>query len=192
MLTSCANVPADFQFDASKDVGLIVGSITYESSIGLYALAVVGSSEATSTVRPKIDVGYSMFPPLGPLYDEALKAKGGMFAVAVPAGNYKIVGWAVRQGAKISGPGQRVDIPFVVERGKASYVGNLHFSPDWEVSLRDRAARDLPALSAKYDALKKAPLAYTIAQDTDLRGIGGEYQSRFDYSSVPIFVPVKR
>lgn len=59
---------------------------------------------------------------------------------------------------------QSFEIPFVVERGKASYIGNLNFSPDWEVALRDRATRDLPALRVKYKALETAPVAYTIAE----------------------------
>jgi hypothetical protein len=192
LMTSCANVSSDYRFDPSKDEGLIVGSITYESALGLYSLVVTGTDPTTSVARPKIDVGYSMYPALGPTYDDALSAKGGTFAVAVPAGSYKIVAWFAKQGAKVSGPTRRFEIPFTVERGKASYVGNLNFSPDWEVSLRDRSDRDLPALAAKYSALKTAPLAYTIAQGTDLKNLGGEYQSRIDFSAVPIFVPIKR
>jgi hypothetical protein len=192
LLTSCANVPSDFRFDPTKSEGLIVGSITYESSLGLYSLVVTGTEPATATARPTINVGYSMYPALGPTYDDMLKAKGGTFAVAVPAGSYKIVAWVAKQGVRVSTPSRRFEIPFVVERGKASYVGNLNFSPDWEVSLRDQSARDLPALAAKYNVLQAAPLAYTIAEGTDLRGLGGDYESRFDYSSVPIFVPIKR
>jgi hypothetical protein len=192
LLSSCANIPSDFRFDPSKDEGLIVGSITYESALGLYSLIVVGESGAAAAAHPMINVGYSMYPALGPTYDDALKAKGGTFAVTVPAGSYRIVGWRAKQGYKVSGPSRRFEIPFVVERGKASYVGNLNFSPDWEVSIRDRSERDLPALNAKYSALVTAPLAYTIAKYTDLKNVGGEYQSTMEMPSMPIFVPVKR
>jgi hypothetical protein len=184
--TSCANVPADYKFDAAKDDGLIVGSITYDSSIGRYSLIAVPSGASKPSV---MSVGYSQWPPLGPLNDDALKARGGTYAVAAPAGSYRVVGWEIRQGAKITRNSAPIDVPFTVEKGKASYLGNLHFSQDWDVSLRDRSARDLPVLQARYEALKQAPLQFTIAKDVNIEKLGGDYRSQFQ---IPIFIPIAR
>lgn len=187
-LAGCANVPSDYKFSESNDEGLIVGSITYDSSIGLYSLAVVPPA---GTKLPRINVGYAMWPPLGPLTDDALKARGGTFAVAVPAGTYQVVGWQITQGYKITRPTRPVSIPFTVEKGKASYVGNLHFDEDWKVALRDRSERDWPVLMSRYDSLKAAPLAFTIATGVDIQGLGGDYDSRVVPPGV-IFIPIRR
>lgn len=183
---SCANVPSDYKFDPAKDDGLVIGSITYDSSLGKYSLIVIspGSSKPLA-----MSVGYSQWPPLGPLNDDALKARGGTYAIAAPAGNYRIIGWEIRQGAKSTRNSAPIDVPFTVDKGKASYLGNLHFSEDWEVSLRDRSARDLPVLQTRYETLKQAPLQFTIAKDTNIEKLGGEYRSQFQ---IPIFVPIVR
>jgi hypothetical protein len=39
-LSACANISSSYKFDPTSEDGLIVGSITYDSSIGLYALAI--------------------------------------------------------------------------------------------------------------------------------------------------------
>jgi hypothetical protein len=124
-LTACSNISSSYKFDPASEDGLIIGTITYDSSIGLYALVV---SPPPAAPPPKIDVGYSMWPPLGPLFDETLKARGGTFAVPAKAGTYTIRGWAIKQGQKVSRPTSPVDIGFTVEKGKSSYIGNLHFS----------------------------------------------------------------
>ena len=186
LLASCANVPSDYKFDPTSNDGLVVGSITYDSSLGLYSLVVIspGSSKLL-----KMSVGYSQWPPLGPLTDDALKARGGTYAIAAPAGSYRIVGWEIRQGAKITRSAAPIEVPFTVEKGRASYLGNLHFSEDWEVSLRDRSSRDLPVLRARYTVLEQAPLQFTIAKDMNIEKLGGEYRSQFQ---LPIFIPIAR
>ena len=188
VLAGCANVPSDYKFTESSDEGLIVGSITYDSSLGLYSLAVV---PLAGTKLPRINVGYAMWPPLGPLTDDALKARGGTFAVAVPAGAYQVVGWQITQGYKITRPSRPVSIPFTVETGKVSYLGNLHFDEDWKVALRDRSERDLPVLMSRYNSLKTAPLAFTISTGLDIQGLGGDYDSRIVPPGM-IFVPIRR
>ena len=185
-LSACANISTGYKFEPGSEDGLIIGTITYDSSIGLYTMIVTPPPAATP---PKIDVGYSMWPPLGPLFDETISARGSTFAVPARAGQYSIRAWHIKQGYKVSTSTARIDIPFTVEKGKASYIGNLHFSEDWEVSLRDRSARDLPALKAKYEVLRTAPIAYTITSGTDLKGLGGKYESRM---GMPIFIPIAR
>lgn len=189
VLSACANISSDYKFDAKKPEGLIVGSITYERSIGLYGLVL----EAPAGVEvPRIQVGSSMWPALSPLYDEALKAKGGTFAVAVPEGRYKIRSWFVKEGAFVTEPTAPIDIVLTVERGKATYLGNLHFTQSRVAALRDRASRDIPVLETRYSVLKTAPVSFTIETNADLQGVGGRALRSFQPPAyIPIVVPVR-
>lgn len=183
LLSSCANVPSDYRFDASKAEGLVVGSITYDGSLGLYALILTAPPGVDA---PRIQVGSSMWPALTPQFDEGLKATGGTFAVALPAGDYKIQAWDVRQGQRSRSSSAPIDIAFSVERGRATYLGNLHFSKQLVVSLRDRSSRDMAVLQTRYEALKSAPLTLSIDKDMDLQGLGGSYRQSYQ---IPVYIP---
>ncbi|RZI56539.1 MAG: hypothetical protein EOP37_23765 [Rubrivivax sp.] len=181
--TACANIPPSYKFDPSASEGLIIGSITYDSTFGLYALKL---TPPPSVTEPKVDVGYSMWPPLSPMYDDQLKAKGGTFAVSVPAGVYRIRGWKIEQGYRVRESSAPIDLEFTVEAGKAIYLGNLHFSRKQEASLRDRSERDLPVLQAKYAVLKTAPLTSSIEAGVDLQDVGGRFRQHWD----PVYIRI--
>jgi len=194
LVAACGNVSRNYRFDPGGTNGLVVGSISYESGLGRYFL----TAESSETSR-KYDFGFGcpVWPCTQPADDAAFsngevpEQRGGGFVVAVPEGTYRITGWRVQQGSIASRSEDPVDIEFTVERGKASYLGNLHFDSDWaDVRLRDRAGRDLPLLHAKYPVLQSAELAYTIAPGTDLAKIGGGYDRSL--SHVIIFMPVAR
>ena len=187
LLSACAGVSSDYKFDPKKTDGLILGSITYDSSIGQYSLIFISQASATPQLA---SVGYSMWPPLGPLHDDLLNAKGGTFALAVPAGEYRIVGWQITQGYKITRNSVPISIPFTVAQGKSSYLGNLHFDEDWEnIQLRDKAERDLPVLQSRVNILKTTPIEFGIEKSLVLKKFGGEYSSRY---KTPIFIPIVR
>jgi hypothetical protein len=117
---------------------------------------------------------------------EEPKQRGGGFAVAMPEGDYIIVGWRVEQGQMVSRSTRAIGIPFRVESGKALYLGNLHFDAHWEdVQLRDRAERDLPLLRNRYPALASAPLSSTIAPGISI-GLGGEHARGMEGMFVPL------
>ena len=193
LLASCANVASDFKFDPAKPTGLVIGSISYESGLGKFYLY------ATSPSAPRpvsFAFGCSLWPCIEPSDDssfsasETPKQRGGGFAVEVPEGTYRLVGWSVIRGALQSRSTSPIDIEFIVERGKATYIGNLHFDAHWEdVQLRDKASRDLPLLQEKYAALKTTPLSFAIASGTVLKGIGGTFQTRMEG---PIYMPIVR
>ena len=187
LLSACAGVPSDYKFDPKKSDGLVLGSITYESSIGQYALILVPQTSSNALVA---SVGYSMWPPLGPLRDEKLDAKGGTFTLAAPAGEYRIVGWQIKQGYKITRNSVPISIPFTVAQGKSSYLGNLHFDEHWEnVQLRDKADRDLPVIQSRLEVLKTTPIEFSIAKGFAWEKFGGEYSSRYQ---MPIIIPIVR
>jgi hypothetical protein len=192
-LVSCAGTPSDFRFDPAKNTGLVVGSISYEGGLGRYVLI---AKEKTTGAVVNFNFGCSLVPCFTPSDDERYskselpKQRGGGFAVEVPTGEYQIVAWQVVQGAKRSTSTSPIDISLTVEKGKASYVGNLHFDAHWEdITLRDKSQRDLPLLRAQFPVLGATPLAYSIAPGTSIKNLGGNYQSR---RQLPVFIPIVR
>lgn len=195
LLASCANVPSDFKFDPKKASGLVVGSISYETSFGKYVLAAQSEESGTGVA---FSIGCAFWPCFettdDPAYSkgETPKQRAGGFALELPAGKYRLTGWWVRRGDFLSRSATPFSIPFVVEQGHASYLGNLHFDGEWEnVTLRDRASRDLPLLNERYAALRAAPLAHTIAPGVEISKLGGAYDTRLEYRPVPIYIPVR-
>jgi hypothetical protein len=68
-----------------------------------------------------------------------------------------------------------------------SYLGNLHFDPHWEnVTLRDRASRDMPILINRVPKLASLEIAHTIRQAANLERLGNGYTSRSD---MPFIMP---
>ena len=198
LLSSCANVRPDYSFEKGKPVGLIVGSVSYESGLGRYHLIVVNKS--TSQIF-QLSFGCSMFPCIGESANddeyskgETPKQRGGGYVVEVPEGLYRIVGWRVQQGYINSRSKAPVELDFIVSPGAASYLGNLHFDAHWEhVTLRDRSPRDLPLLKKSYAVLQTTALAHTIAPNAEVVGIGGEYRRAIEGAPIFIpFVPIRR
>jgi hypothetical protein len=192
-LASCAGTPTDFKFDPARNTGLVVGSISYEGGLGRYVL--VAKDKSTGAIV-SFNFGCTLVPCFTSTDDEKFskgevpKQRGGGFAAEVPAGEYQIVAWQIVQGAKRSTSTSPIDIPLMVEKGKASYVGNLHFDAHWEnIQLRDKVQRDLPLLQAQYPVLEKTPLAYSIAAGTSIEKLGGSYQSRIKF---PVIIPIVR
>jgi hypothetical protein len=189
---ACSNIPADYKFDPNKPTGVVIGSVSWESSMGKYAMFAVSD---TNPKGVEFSFGCSIFP-CTPTNDsdfsgkEVPKQRGGGFAIEAPEGKYRIVSWHVTRGYISSRSSEPINIEFVVERGKASYIGNLHFDSDWEdVKLRDKASRDIPLLQSKYTVLKSTPMAYTITPGAEVAKLGGSYQTRISY---PLFIPIVR
>lgn len=183
---SCANVAHDYRFEPDRAVGLVIGSITYDSSVGEYRWIARADASGQET---RLRVGDSTWTPFTRMYDDGLKTRGGTFAVELPAGRYHLVAWQIQRGFQRSTSVGQIGIPFVIDPARATYIGNLHFSRHWEASLRDQSERDIPVLKQRYVALNDAPLGYAISPGTNLDGIGGQYQTHTD---ILIMIPVFR
>lgn len=184
---ACSNVPANYQYDPQRSAGLAVGSITHDGNFGQYGFEVRAQA---SGKRTYINVGEPMaMPPFSRLTDDDLKAKGGTFAVELPAGEYRISGWRFVQGSRTLNATEPVDIPFSVEPGKAIYLGNIHFGKGWKVALRENSTRDLPVLTARYPVLAASAVVSGIATGTNIENIGGTYATTF---AAPLYVPLGR
>jgi hypothetical protein len=195
-LASCANVSGDYKFDGTKQVGLAVGSITYETSIGEYNVSAIRASDTALQGRAPgwfFKVGGRTFASIPQMNDSELKARGGTFAVELPAGDYVLKRWFIRQGEWTYAAQRDIGIPFTVEAGKSIYLGNFHFDSNSEVTLRDEATRDLPVLRSRFSILSSAPLAIAVAPGTAIKKIGGDYATRLDLPTyIPIVVPIRK
>lgn len=186
-LSACA-APDTGTAEAGAPTGMIIGSITHESSVGVYGLGVAG--KPGQRVRSP-SVGFGMWTPFNNEMDEDLKEKGGTFAQDLPAGEYRIVGWFVNRSSTFYRSATPFEIPFSVQPGKATYLGNLHFDSHWEnVTLRDRAARDLPVLTKRVAKLASAEVTQAIAPGANLEKLGNGYKSQNQMVYVPM--PVAR
>lgn len=185
MVSSCAStsVPSDFRFGPQSAQGLIVGSITYDSAIGLYGVNAT-SRDGGSSFGAR--VGYSQWPPLGPLVDDALKMKGGTFAVAVVPGQYTLQRWSIQQGMMVYAADKPIGLVFKAEAGKVTYLGNFHFDTNGDVALSDQAVRDLPILHSRIPSAGITEPAYAVAAGTRLERIGNGNANRIDE---PIYAP---
>ena len=183
LLSACANVSSDYKFDDKKAVGIVIGSITYESGLGLYRVVVTPENGDKTYF---LQAGSGDWYPFVKTTDEDLQAKGDTFAVELPAGKYVIKSWQVRQGARTANSSMPIGIPFSVEAGKAIYLGSFNWSPDWEnISLRDKSGRDLPIIKKRFPFLEQTPLTAAITNDAKIDGLGGDYKYRYT-----IFIPV--
>ena len=91
--------------------GLVVGSITHETSNGIYRLGIVG--KPGQRIRaPSVGGGMLSFSKQ---MDDDLKEKGGTFDMELPPGEYRIVAWSIRRGTTDTQSAQPFEIPFTVE-----------------------------------------------------------------------------
>jgi hypothetical protein len=185
LTASCAStnsVPSDFRFAPDSAQGLVVGSITYDSGMGVYGIDGSGRN-GSSTFRAQ--TGYALWPPLGPEFDPALKKKGGTFAVSVAPGQYTLQRWNIMQGQRIYAAKHPLDLTFNVAPGQVTYLGSLHFDADGEVTLEDRSERDLPILRSRLPAIGNGVPAYTLRAGTKVEHIGNEPAAR---GAAPLYV----
>ncbi len=184
-LSACAsNEPASTTPTAPP--GFIVGSITHETSNGSYRLEIAGKP-GQRIIGPRVGGGLI---PFSKQTDDDLKEKGVTFDLDLPPGDYRIVAWSIRRGTTDTKSAEPFEIPFTVESGKISHLGNLHFDAHWEnVSLRDQASRDMPIIRKRNSKLATLDIAYTIRQSASLERLGNGYKSRSD---IPFIMPLAR
>ena len=186
LLASCASgVPSSYKPDAVTGKGLIVGTITTTAYGGEHYILVYNQTEPGKPV--KLAIGSTQWHPFVKINDSDLKARGDTFAVEAEAGVYEMGSWTVRQGPKRYWGEKSLGLTFKVEPGKVTYIGNIHFVDKEYVNLQEMTKRDLPVIESRYPAIKNTPLAFTIAEGTNLERLGGKGSWKM---STPIFIPV--
>ena len=183
-LAACANVSSNYKLDPNGK-GLLIGSLTTDLGQSLYALELVSQDTGKPVAGPM--TGSAMSPAIPPMRDADLGKDGGLFAVDLAPGRYAFRGWKVRRGYKDYGPTVPFEVPFVIESGKATYLGNVHWPGNWRITLSDQAERDLPLLKRRYATLVEAPLAFAIEPGASIVGLGGTASISMQ---IPVILPI--
>lgn len=183
-LAACANVSSDYKLNPSGE-GLLIGSLTTDLGIGHYSLQLLSLDTGKPVTGPR--TGSSMYPAIPPMRDADLNRDGNLFAIELPPGRYAFRSWNMRVGYTDRGSSVPFELPFVIEAGKATYLGNVHWPKNWRVTLSDQAERDLPLLKKRYATLASAPLAFAIESGTNLVGLGGNATKQ---TQIPIILPI--
>lgn len=174
-LAGCAtpNIDKDFEFSADKDTGLVVGSVTQDDVPNLnasYATFFFEDSHGDGhMVRSREQVvTRALIQAVNKAPEDFSDAVGRLFAIELSSGNYKFVRWNMSDGNGHFWPKKDpAPLEFTVERGKVSYIGNLHMKlvtgtniigqtriADVLPVVSDKSDRDLPVFASRFPRLK--------------------------------------
>jgi len=193
------NIPTDYRIPASPTIGLAVGSITYTGALGARQVF-LRNAETGQSYRLAVGVSSTLNPFSRPDVDPDIGKVGGLFAIELPPGSYKIDTWRIVQGSMSLSPSTPIEIPFSVVAGESVYLGNFHFEQtarfflgtgSVDVTLAGNAERDLPALKRRFPVLAAVPVSTAIDDSVKLQKLGGYSQRHMEFAT-PIFVPVRR
>lgn len=129
ILTGCAavNVNKDYKLDKSKNVGLVLGSVSQNwdgfngNAYTVYYFNKVGSKDS-KMLETKTESVFGR--KAGHLYGTS----GRIFLLELPEGEYNFNHWSINNGsgAYISPKKSLKLLSFTVKRGEINYIGNLH------------------------------------------------------------------
>ena len=163
------NVRNDYALSQQSQKGLVIGSLTQsKSSNGHHGFSaaisainlVYRNTETDETGQIGIDSAL-----LGPLYSgDFSNAKGELFAIELPPGDYAFEKWHALQGSYTSVYSNLpYPIKFSVYKSRAVYIGNLNLEIIFGrniigigivsgglVTVNDSRARDIPLLQTRY------------------------------------------
>lgn len=196
LLSGCAtkSVGTDFAFTPESETGLIIGSASADKKDeswydGLVKFYYIKKSEVGKFGTKHAGFIYAVPPslPLGaPGPSEFADSEGSVFAIALAPGDYILHRWEIEVGAyAIIYPVEPPPLPFTVEKGQATYVGNLHMFfqtgrnvigltsiADGRPVITDRSDRDIPLLLERYPNIKREEIEIEIIDDRPWGGNG--------------------
>lgn len=196
-LGGCAtssNLGADHVLDPAGTKGLLVASITHAGQLSAYN---VYYRQVPDGVEGRLRSGQGMvlipLPDAGDFQDRS----GHLVTAELPAGEYEVHGWGIDSGyAHVRSTGQ-VSIRFLVEPGRAVYLGNFDFTPTSklgatitgaEVVYREAMDRDLAAFRKKHPRLAATPVTALLEKGASHARLGSAGSTRFN---MPLLSPVK-
>lgn len=164
IFTGCANLPSTNipqNFNENDTQGMIIGafSIKNEKPIfngyGLYHSIIGGKDKLNVEDRVWIVPEQVVKMKLNPDFFDGEKGVY-YFAFKKPAGDYHFNAITLFQngGLYSSNAGMRIDIPFNVEKGKITYVGEIYLDyRNQNVTQNMLSERDLPKLKEKFQSI---------------------------------------
>ncbi|TQF67630.1 hypothetical protein [Pseudoalteromonas luteoviolacea] len=108
------NLAPKFELSADSGAGIVWGTITYEGQYNDFQLFYINNNSG--------EIGYVQADLI-----EMQNARGGIFAVSLPAGSYTLTGWRISEPYLSVNFSQRGN-EFVSESGIINYIGNVHFT----------------------------------------------------------------
>ncbi|QLC73831.1 hypothetical protein LPB260_24285 [Pseudomonas sp. LPB0260] len=195
LLCGCVttNVSKNYSLKENSGTGLVVGSITYDGSYSGYA---VSYRRAPSEASGRFQSGQSnVVIPYFPAGEfETMGINGNLIAAELPAGDYVIDAWSVGSGAAFVRPTRPFSILFSVIPGKATYIGNFHFTQlsrmgltvtGAKVDFSDKRERDSDVLKKHYPNLSTVSIVSAVEPGLHVTELGGLH-----HTTISIDVPI--
>lgn len=196
-LSSCAtsNIGSAYRLSPSGETGIVSGSLTRDGAYSEYSVFYrqIPGGESGHLGIGQANVIIPYFPK-GDFNDR--HTKGELFAVELPAGVYEFYRWHVGSGMTSIEPTDPFSIRFRVVPGRATYIGNFHFTQTAhlgltvtgvKVSYLDMSARDVPLLAIKFPALSEHPVTTEISSGAEVEHVGGSSAAQ---TTIPMFIPI--
>lgn len=198
MLAGCAgptaNVDSNYVITPDASTGLLVGSVEYRGPLSGYKVYYRGLDNAQ---QGYFEAGVGMMiipiPPKSDFQDK----KGTLQVVELPAGNYEIGNWSVKSGYATISQTQPFSIRFVIEPGKATYIGSFVFTATStlgltvtgvQVDFTEAFASDSAVLRERYPTLADTDIFMGVERDFVKKDVGG--QGSLGWKILPLFMPI--
>lgn len=172
VLSGCAakSVSKDFKFDASKDEGIVVVSVTHDLAGGRAARGFFNVNNGPLEKNGLLlSTQVEVMPGItgGSDFEEEY---GKLYVLTLPAGKHSITSWRLTYGGALTiEPRTRLTpLEFQVVAGEIKYLGNLHtnvrmgknlvglpVAGDGYPEVRDQRARDVAQFEGKYPQFKE-------------------------------------
>lgn len=142
VVSGCAarSIKQDYQLNPEK--GVLLGSITRDGMLAGYRVLFrpLGQEKGFDFVETGCDS--IVEPSCYARQDfEAIGLKGDLFAVELPPGDYEVFAWDVVSGSIHVGPSSPISLRYRIAPGRATYVGNFHFTQTARFGLGVAGAR---------------------------------------------------
>ncbi len=189
-----ANVAENYAISSDSSNGLLVGSIEYRGPLSGYRVYYRG---LYNDQRGYFEAGVGMMLiPIPPKSDFSDK-KGSLQVVELPPGKYEIANWAVQSGYANVGQTQPFSINFIIEPGKATYIGSFVFSATdrmgltvtgVQVDFTESYESDSKVLRQRYPGLANTDIFMGVEPGYVKKDIGGNSSVYWDMPSV--YLPI--
>lgn len=164
LLNACAtpNIGKDIQLNEFDRTGLVVFSMSIDIDNRYLQHLELKFSSSDRQIRQLVVLrGHSLRAN-----DDWQSPTGRLVYIKLPVGNYQFNDWEYHAGRFLPFP---KPVPFTVVAGKATYIGNLHFSVlpksrAYKFEIRDMSDRDLPLLMKRLPTLRREQVVTKLSK----------------------------
>jgi hypothetical protein len=203
-LQACAQSAAEkpeFSFSPGRGTGVIVGSVTesYQASYG--TTLTIEFEQVGGTRKGSIFTTSVLMTATDNDFKQVSGLRGTVYAVELPAGEYKMTGWEFKWGTVTVEPAQQRPIAFTVLPNEVAYLGNVHATLSESrvpiigapridaaaIGIRDEGERDAAVVRRKYPTLSSVQIRPRLLDASAWRN---QSTNTSVYSpTIPVFIP---